>query len=292
VVVDDNGTPGNTADDFLPNFSGGDSNSNNQLDLGETWTYTATRPVIAGQFTTTGSASAQDIINQVINSTDQTNYFGAVNANFNGDAVVDAADYVMWRKNSATSSGATRSEGDADGNGAVNEDDYFVWRSQFDTTPAGASALGEADDGADPLGADPFDGQPVAVAPVTDHLEAAAFANVESRGILSNSTNTHVRSSIIHSSDPFTSALSDHTLGASRRLKEATRASLGSDNSDDDWSLMIAALAEGRVAGKKSYGETEAAQTDGSTSEGECDADADTSLATDVALRTLRRYLD
>ena len=36
VVVDDNGTPGNTADDFNPTFSGGDTNSNNLLDLGET----------------------------------------------------------------------------------------------------------------------------------------------------------------------------------------------------------------------------------------------------------------
>ena len=43
VVRDDNGTPGNTADDFLPAFTGGDTNNNGLLDPGETWTYTATR---------------------------------------------------------------------------------------------------------------------------------------------------------------------------------------------------------------------------------------------------------
>ena len=55
VVMDDNGTPGNTADDFTPTFTGGDTNSNNLLDLDETWTYSSMHIVTAGQHTNIGS---------------------------------------------------------------------------------------------------------------------------------------------------------------------------------------------------------------------------------------------
>src|SRR5262245_37990570 len=48
VVRDDNGTPADPADDFSPTFVGGDTNGNGLLDLGETWTYTATRTIPAG----------------------------------------------------------------------------------------------------------------------------------------------------------------------------------------------------------------------------------------------------
>src|SRR5262245_21956207 len=45
VVTDDNGTPGNTADDFNPAFTGGDTDGDGLLDVGETWTYTASHQV-------------------------------------------------------------------------------------------------------------------------------------------------------------------------------------------------------------------------------------------------------
>ena len=57
TVTDDNGTPGNTADDFLPTFTGGDTNANNLLDPGETWTYTATGTVGTTDYCNVGSAS-------------------------------------------------------------------------------------------------------------------------------------------------------------------------------------------------------------------------------------------
>ena len=41
VVTDDNRTPGNTSDDFNPSFTGGDTDGDNLLDVGETWPYTA-----------------------------------------------------------------------------------------------------------------------------------------------------------------------------------------------------------------------------------------------------------
>ena len=45
VVTDDNLTPGNPADDFNPTFSGGDTDTDGLLDVGETWTYTAAHTV-------------------------------------------------------------------------------------------------------------------------------------------------------------------------------------------------------------------------------------------------------
>ena len=45
VVTDDNRTPGNTSDDFNPSFTGGDTDGDSLLDVGETWTYTATHTV-------------------------------------------------------------------------------------------------------------------------------------------------------------------------------------------------------------------------------------------------------
>ena len=45
VVTDDNLTPGNPGDDFNPAFSGGDTDTDGLLDVGETWTYTAAHTV-------------------------------------------------------------------------------------------------------------------------------------------------------------------------------------------------------------------------------------------------------
>ena len=76
VVTDDNGTPGNTGDDFSPTFASGDTNSNNILETTETWTYTATRTVTAGQYTNIGSVTAQDSLATQVTDSDPSNHFG------------------------------------------------------------------------------------------------------------------------------------------------------------------------------------------------------------------------
>ncbi len=58
TVVDDNGTPAHQADDVTPAFSGGDANGNGQLDLTETWTYTAVGFAVAGQYKNWAVANA------------------------------------------------------------------------------------------------------------------------------------------------------------------------------------------------------------------------------------------
>jgi len=50
---------------------------------------------------------------------------------YNGNDVVDTADYVVWRKNKGLMSGATTAQGDGDGDGDVDDDDYTYWRSRF-----------------------------------------------------------------------------------------------------------------------------------------------------------------
>jgi Planctomycete extracellular len=61
----------------------------------------------------------------------------SVTGDYNGNSVVDAADYVVWRK----SAGLTGTQ-PADGNGdlVVNDLDYGIWRQHFGETlrPPGA----------------------------------------------------------------------------------------------------------------------------------------------------------
>ena len=76
AVTDDNGTPGNAADDFNATYTSGDTNSNSQLDVGETWTYSASRTVVAGQYSNIGTVTATGNAQPVID-TDPANYFGS-----------------------------------------------------------------------------------------------------------------------------------------------------------------------------------------------------------------------
>ncbi|XWN29119.1 MAG: hypothetical protein ROR55_16560 [Devosia sp.] len=49
VLTDDNFTPGDTGDDFAPTFVSGDDNGNDKLDVGETWTYSASTTISQGE---------------------------------------------------------------------------------------------------------------------------------------------------------------------------------------------------------------------------------------------------
>ncbi len=76
VVRDDNGTTGNTADDITPTLTSGDANVNNILETTETWTYSATRVVTAGQYTNIGTVTALDPSTNTVTDTDPSNHFG------------------------------------------------------------------------------------------------------------------------------------------------------------------------------------------------------------------------
>ena len=62
---------------------------------------------------------------------------------YNGDDVVDAADYTVWRDHD----GAEDYHGDGDDNGHVDDDDYSVWRNGY------GNILGDGGNGPGPGGA-------------------------------------------------------------------------------------------------------------------------------------------
>jgi len=78
TVRDDNGTPGNPADDFNATFTGGDTNANGLLDPTETWTFLATRIATAGQYTNVATATGTAAPATQVTSTDPDNHFGAL----------------------------------------------------------------------------------------------------------------------------------------------------------------------------------------------------------------------
>ena len=52
-------------------------------------------------------------------------------ADFNGDGLVDGADFLVWQQNLGLAEGATNEQGDADGNAAVNDLDLAAWQTAF-----------------------------------------------------------------------------------------------------------------------------------------------------------------
>jgi hypothetical protein len=65
-----------------------------------------------------------------INKTSTAYTLSIAAADFNRNGVVDAADYVVWRK-TRNSSVAAYSGADANGDGIVNDADRTIWRSNF-----------------------------------------------------------------------------------------------------------------------------------------------------------------
>ena len=76
-VQDDNGTPGNAADNFFATYNGGDLDGDNALDLTETWTFSAARTAVAGAYQNTAQATGRDPTQQVLSDSDPANYQGS-----------------------------------------------------------------------------------------------------------------------------------------------------------------------------------------------------------------------
>ena len=66
-------------------------------------------------------------------------------ADFNGNGVIDAADYTVWRDHLPITDGsASQSDGDANGDGDVDETDYDLWAAGFGTVIPGSASLGNS----------------------------------------------------------------------------------------------------------------------------------------------------
>ena len=57
---------------------------------------------------------------------------------YNLNGIVDAADYVVWRKTLGTSVAPPFTGADGDGDATIDQDDYGVWRAHFGQTCAAA----------------------------------------------------------------------------------------------------------------------------------------------------------
>ncbi|MCA9240809.1 MAG: hypothetical protein KDA37_11440, partial [Planctomycetales bacterium] len=69
---------------------------------------------------------------------------GTALPDFNGNGVVDAADYTIWRDNLGLSSTATLADGDANGDGDVTQADYLLWRDNYGVTASAIIGLAAA----------------------------------------------------------------------------------------------------------------------------------------------------
>ena len=63
-------------------------------------------------------------------------------ADFNGNHLVDSADFSIWQRGFGAAADASHSTGDANGDGAVNAADLAVWKQQFGS-PAPVAAVPE-----------------------------------------------------------------------------------------------------------------------------------------------------
>jgi Dockerin type I domain len=57
---------------------------------------------------------------------------------YNGNGTVDAADYVVWRRQQGTTASGLAADGNGDG--TVNTADYTIWRTNYSVTSSGSGA--------------------------------------------------------------------------------------------------------------------------------------------------------
>ena len=67
--------------------------------------------------------------------------FAVLPGDYNGDAVVDAADYTVWRN---TLGSLSELAADGDGSGEVDEADFAIWKTNFGQTPGSGAAASAA----------------------------------------------------------------------------------------------------------------------------------------------------
>jgi autotransporter-associated beta strand protein len=90
---------------------------------------------LTGTWGTTGSGAAHE--SALITGSGFLNVAGGVPGDFNGNGVVDAADYVLWRKGGPL-------QNEVDTPGTVNGQDYLDWRARFGNSSGSGSSLAAA----------------------------------------------------------------------------------------------------------------------------------------------------
>jgi hypothetical protein len=65
-----------------------------------------------------------------------------LSGDYNADGVVDAGDYIVWRRTNGQSGIGLAADGS--GNGSIGPEDYNVWASNLGDTSSGAAAIAGA----------------------------------------------------------------------------------------------------------------------------------------------------
>jgi len=77
VVTDDSGTPTDISDGFNPAFVGGDTDGDDELDVGEVWLYEATGPAAVGNYENWAVVEGTGPDDETVTDDDPSHYFGA-----------------------------------------------------------------------------------------------------------------------------------------------------------------------------------------------------------------------
>ncbi len=80
-----------------------------------------------------------DVLASSVTTIVRTNFTAVQSADYNHNGIVDAGDYVIWRKTLGNTATPPGSGADGNGDGTVNMADYTLWRSHFGN-PFGAGA--------------------------------------------------------------------------------------------------------------------------------------------------------
>jgi hypothetical protein len=111
VVMDDNGTPGDTTDDFAATYVSGDTNTNGILDTTETWIFTASGTAVAGEYANIATVSGDyvsGLVTTTVTGSEDDCYFGATpsvgivkmtNGTDNTCPTILAGEAVTWTYN-------------------------------------------------------------------------------------------------------------------------------------------------------------------------------------------------
>jgi hypothetical protein len=106
--------------------------------------FTGARTLSPGQEVSIGDISATNFLTDAAKNGLSMNFIlaeglvsSAPTTDYNGNGVVDAADYTIWRDNLGDT-GATQAQGDGDGDGNITQADYDLWKSQFGLTGVAA----------------------------------------------------------------------------------------------------------------------------------------------------------
>jgi hypothetical protein len=90
---------------------------------------------------TNNTTTSTEVLATAITTVVRTNLV-ANSADYNHNGLVDAADYVLWRKTNGSPAAPPGSGADGNGDGTVNSLDYNLWRSHFGNVSGAGSGGG------------------------------------------------------------------------------------------------------------------------------------------------------